>query len=161
MIKDREQLLGNAWVGWGSSFWRRNYIVGRDWVEFLYVPIQNLGPSNEARSQTKSSKSRRDLRIWVTNSWSFFLRDFVDAECLCVLREDSTNTRRRSTETEKQSNHRKSLEGDAVGGSLENYVHVLLFCWISNLQVQLGTGHWARWHCSVTQWPFWPTFRHL
>lgn len=52
----------------------------------------------------------------------------MDAECLCVLREDSTNTRRRSTETEKQSNHRKSLEVDAVGGSLENYVHVLLFC---------------------------------
>lgn len=40
-----------------------------------------------------------------------------------VLREDSTNMRKTSTE-EKQSNHRESLEVDAVGGTLEKYVHV-------------------------------------
>lgn len=43
-----------------------------------------------------------------------------------MLREDSTNMTKTSTE-EKQSNHRESLEVDAVGGTLEKYVHVF-FC---------------------------------
>lgn len=29
---------------------------GRDWIGFLYVPIQKLGPSNEAESQTESKQ---------------------------------------------------------------------------------------------------------
>lgn len=36
-----------------------------------------------------------------------------------MLREDTTNMRKTSSEDEKQSNHRESLEVDAVGGSLE------------------------------------------
>lgn len=29
---------------------------GRDWVGFLYVPIQKLGPSNEGGSQTENKQ---------------------------------------------------------------------------------------------------------
>lgn len=43
----------------------------------------------------------------------------MDADSLYALREDLTNMQKRSTEDEKQSKHRESLEVDAAGGSLE------------------------------------------
>lgn len=77
----------------------------------------------KVEARLKTNKSRRDLSH---KFLEFLFMDFVDAQSLYVLREDSTNMTKTSTE-EKQSNHRESLEVDAVGGTLEKYVHVF-FC---------------------------------
>lgn len=57
VIKDREQLVDRECIGrLGVFILEKKLHSGRNWVEFLCVPIQKLGSSNEAGSQTESKQ---------------------------------------------------------------------------------------------------------